>query len=259
MHRFYLPPEQCLGNILLLSGTEAHHARDVMRIRPRDRVTVLDGAGNEFLCDVQAFAGETVQLTVQEKHSHAPLETQVTLLQAVPKGKTMDAIIQKATELGASRIVPLLTDRVIARFEGQEADRKVAKWRMVAREAIKQCGSAWLPVVELPTTLYDFFRRNEGLELPLIASLQSGSRWARNYFGSFRSKHGRAPASIGICIGPEGDFTSSETELICVHGFLPITLGPLVLRAETAATYCLSVLNYELHSAKSVETTPQEH
>lgn len=252
MHRFYLPPEQCLGDILSLSGPEAHHARDVMRIRQRDRVTVLDGTGHEFLCEVRAMAGDTIQLAVQEKRSHPPIETQITLLQAVPKGKTMDAIIQKATELGASRVVPLLTDRVISRFEGHEPDRKVAKWRMVAREAIKQCGAAWLPIVESPTTLNDLLRRNETLELPLIASLQSGSRWAREYFESFRLKHGRAPAAVGICIGPEGDFTTSETELIRARGFLPISLGPLVLRVETAATYCLSVLNYELQSGKSV-------
>jgi 16S rRNA (uracil1498-N3)-methyltransferase len=253
MHRFYLPPEQCRDASLFLTGREAHHARDVVRLRRGERVGVVDGMGHEFLCEVQESTRDKVRLAVVEKLFQPGLPSQVTLLQAVPKGNLIDAIIQKATELGTFRIVPLLSERVVARFDDKEGVLKAEKWRLVAREAIKQCGSAWVPAVELPVTPNQFLARKERFELALIASLESGSRPAREYFRAFEVEHHRMPKSVCVWIGPEGDFTPAETEAIKSHGVLPITLGRLVLRVETAATYCLSVLNYELQSPLSAE------
>ena len=248
MHRFYLPPDQCQQASLLLTGREAHHALHVVRVRARERVSVLDGAGHEFLCEVQESARDQIKLAVIEKRDQPALPWQVTLLQAVPKGKIMDAIVQKATELGTTRIVPLLTERVVAHLDGEDAAHKAGKWGLVAVEAIKQCGSAWLTEVEPPLTLAQFFARNEKFELPLIASLQEGSLSARAHFRTFCAQHGRLPRSVCIWIGPEGDFTPAETEAIERNGAQPITLGRLVLRAETAAIYCLSVIKHELQS-----------
>ena len=251
MHRFYLLPEQCQGASLVLTGSEAHHARHVVRVRRGERVAVVDGAGQELLCELQEYDGDNARLAVVEKHFQPAPPSLITLLQAVPKGKIMEGIIQKATELGAFRIVPLLSERVVAQVDDQDAAHKAAKWRLVAREAIKQCGSAWLPVVEPPLTPTQFLARKESFELPLVASLESGSRPAREYFRDFQAKQGRPPASICVWVGPEGDFTPAETETIKAHGTLPITLGRLILRTETAAIFCLSVLNYELQSPPS--------
>ncbi len=248
MHRFYLPPEQCQGPVLFLTGREAHHARHVLRIGRGERITVLDGAGREVGCEVQEFDHDKVRLSVYETHFHPAPPSQITLLQAVPKGKIMEAIIQKATELGAFRIVPVLSERVVAQLDEEDATRKAAKWRVTAVEAIKQCGAAWLPRVEPPLTPSQFLGRKETFELPLIASLETGSRPARECFRDFQTEHGRMPGSVCVWIGPEGDFTPAETEAIKAHGALPITLGRLILRTETAAIYCLSVLNYELQS-----------
>ena len=248
MHRFYLPPAQCLGQTLWLAGKEAHHARDVLRVRHGERVTVLDGAGREFLCDVQDCNRDKVSLSVADRRVHPPPPCRITLLQAIPRGKLLESIIQKATELGAFRIVPLLSERVVAHLEGKDGARKAEKLQAVAIEAIKQCGSPWLPQVEPPLTPGQFLARNEAFELPLIASLQSGSRPARDYFRAFHAQHRRHPESASIWIGPEGDFTAGETQAIESRGALPITLGRLVLRTETAAVFCLSILNYELQS-----------
>ena len=253
MHRFYLPPERCQDASLVLTGSEAHHARHVVRVRRGDRVAVVDGTGYEFVCEVEGFEHDAVRLAVEEKHFQAPLPGRVTLLQAVPKGRIMEAIVQKATELGAFRIVPLLSERVIAQLDSQEAAHKAAKWQQVSREAIKQCGSAWLPVVEPPMTPSQFLARNESFELPLLASLEGGSRPAGDYLRAFRAKRGRTPQSVCVWVGPEGDFTPAETEAIKSHGVLPITLGRLILRTETAAIYCLSVLSYELQASTSAE------
>src|SRR5213078_1517496 len=117
---------------------------------------------------------DKVKLAVTQKISAPPLPCQITLLQAVPKGKIIESIIQKATELGASRIVPLLSERVVSLAGGKASSQKVGKWQLEAAEAIKQCGSAGLPKVEAPITPAQFLKRKEEFDLPLVASLQSG-------------------------------------------------------------------------------------
>jgi 16S rRNA (uracil1498-N3)-methyltransferase len=249
MHRFYLPPEQCRGATLVLEEREAHHGLHVLRLRQGDRVAVLDGVGNEFLCEARKFSKDSIGLAVTQKHPVPRLPYSITLVQAVPKGKTMDLIVQKAAELGAARVVPLLSERVVAHLEKDSA--RTEKWRQVAIEAIKQCGSAWLPEIEQPLTPKEFLARNERFDLPLIASLQPDSRHPRERFQSFRAEKGRAPQSVAVWVGPEGDFTPAEMNAARSAGALPITLGRLILRSETAAIYCLSVLNYELQSASA--------
>jgi 16S rRNA (uracil1498-N3)-methyltransferase len=246
MHRFFLPPDQCKGDALSLPDPEAHHALHVLRLRRSEQVTILDGEGGELLCEVRECDRSQVHLTVLRRSSAPARSCQITLLQAVPKGKLIEAIIQKATELGAHRIIPILSQRVASRLDDPGAAQKASKWQLTAVEAIKQCGSAWLPKVEPPVTPAEFLRRKESFEIPLVASLQPGSRHAHECFQAFRSAHGRPPRSACVWVGPEGDFTPEEVAAIQSSGALPISLGPLVLRCETAAVYCLSILNHEI-------------
>lgn len=248
MHRFYLPPEECKTGPLTLAGREAHHALRVLRLRRGERVTVLDGAGDEFACEVESFDRDKVHLAILEQKRAVPLPCQITLLQALPKAKLIESIIQKATELGVARIVPLLSERVVSDLDEKDAERKGEKWQQVAIEAIKQCGMAWLPRVEAPITPAEFLARKEVFELPMVASLQPGAQHPRAYFRNFESRHNRPPKSACVWVGPEGDFTPGEVEMITTAGVLPITLGNLVLRVETAATYCLSIVNYEVQA-----------
>jgi 16S rRNA (uracil1498-N3)-methyltransferase len=220
-----------------------------LRLRRGERVTVLDGAGHEYFCTIAETVRGQVRLTVVEKQFIPPLPYQLVLLQAVPKGKLIESIIQKATELGATRVVPLLAERVVKQLDEEDAAQKAAKWRGVAVEAIKQCGAAWLPEVAAPLTPGQFLARREEFELPLVGSLQSDSKHPREYFRAFQTRHGRLPKSVCVWIGPEGDFSPAELAAIQTSGALPITLGRLVLRTDTAAVYCLSILNYELLSS----------
>ena len=246
MHRFYLPPVDCRENPLRLDGREAHHALHVLRLQRGERVTVLDGAGGKFLCEVENTAKDSIALAVKERKSTPAPPCPVSLFVAVPKGKIIEGIIQKAVELGAHRIVPLLTERVVTQLDGEGAEHKREKWQQVAIEAIKQCGATWLPRVEAPVTLKAFLAHGERPELTLVGSLQTERRQPRAVFAEFQSQHGRAPKSVGVWIGPEGDFTLGELQAIEAAGAQPITLGSLTLRVETAAIYCLAFLNYEL-------------
>ena len=251
MHRFYLPPAACKNSVLTLSERESHHAVHVLRVRPGERVVVLDGEGGEYLCEVRSTDHPGVSLAVRQKNLALPLPYRLTLLQAFPKGKMMDTIVQKATELGTHRIVPIQSERTVSQLEEESAAHKVEKWKAITIEAIKQCGSAWLPEVELPISPQAFLARGEKTDLTLIATLQSDARHPRKHFDSFVAERRRAPQSVSVWVGPEGDFTPAEINAIRSAGALPITLGQLVLRSETAAIYCLSVLNYELQSQAS--------
>jgi 16S rRNA (uracil1498-N3)-methyltransferase len=245
MHRFYLPPEQCRGTSLVLTGDEAHHATRVLRLGPGGRVCVLDGAGQELLCQLGPCRRDEVELAVLERRSHPAPLCSITLIQAIPKGKLFESIVQKSTELGVARVVPLLTERTVPQFSGA-SEHKSGKWQRVAVEAVKQCGCAWLPKVEAPITLVQALAWAKDVELPLIASLQPGSKHPREHFLDFQTRSQRPPRSVSLWIGPEGDFTPAETELLLKAGVLPITLGPLVLRTDTATNYTLSVVNYEI-------------
>ncbi len=214
VHRFYLPPQQCEGSTLFLTGAEAHHGTRVLRLRRKDKVTVLNGAGKEFLCEVEASDRDKIRLSVLEQRQSPPPACQTTLLVGIPKGKLIENIIQKVTELGASRVVPLITERVVIKLDQKEAQRKAVKWQQIAIEALKQCGSPWLPKVEVPVAPQLFLQRNEGCDLPLVGSLQSGSRHPSEYFDRFRAEHQRPPASVWVWVGPEGDFTELEIEAI---------------------------------------------
>jgi 16S rRNA (uracil1498-N3)-methyltransferase len=245
MHRFYLPPENCSGNVLRLDGREAHHALRVLRLERGELVTVLDGIGNEFMCAVENVGRNFAELSVSLKNFTPPSPCSITLLQSLPKGKIIESIIQKSVELGARRIVPILSERVVTQLDDDSADEKREKWQQVAIEAIKQCGSAWLPKIETPMTIEHFLARKEKFDLSLVGSLQKERRHPRDIFREFENANKRLPKSVGVWIGPEGDFTLDELQAIQNSGAQPISLGNLVLRVETAAIYCLSILNYE--------------
>jgi 16S rRNA (uracil1498-N3)-methyltransferase len=248
MHRFYLPPVQCQGTELELSERDVHHALHVLRLRRDERVAVLDGEGHEFHCRVKDANRKKVSLTVLQKNLIQPSPYQLTLLQAVPKGKAMDTIVQKATELGAFRIVPLLSERVTGEFGEEEGAHKAEKWQTTAIESIKQCGCPWLPRVEAPLSPKSYLARGEKFDLPLVASLQLDSQHPRKYFQAFIAERRKLPKSVCIWVGPEGDFTPGEICAVKSWGALPISLGRLILRSETAAIYCLAVISYELQS-----------
>jgi 16S rRNA (uracil1498-N3)-methyltransferase len=246
MHRFYLSPAECHPPLLTLSGGEAHHARDVLRLGQGGEVTVLDGAGRQFLCAINGFDRYQVTLAVNQTITAPAPPARITLVQAIPKGKLFESIIQKATELGAARIIPLLSERVATRLDAAAALDKAEKWRQTVIEAIKQCGQPWLPEVVEPLSLPALLDRGDKYDLALVGSLQGDGRHPRQYFEEFRAQHQRPPQTICAWIGPEGDFTAEELNLIRATGARPISLGPLVLRSETAALYTLSVINYEI-------------
>jgi 16S rRNA (uracil1498-N3)-methyltransferase len=246
VHRFHVPPELSAGGEFNLPPAEARHAAQVLRLRADEVVVVLDGAGGEMRCAVTEAGRKQVRLRVLERRSVPRLPWRLTLVQAVLKGKAMDLIIQKAVELGVSEIVPVLTERSVPHLDDARADARQEKWQAIAVEAIKQCGSAWLPKVGAPHSLADLLAAGKVTKVALLCSLAPGARQPRAVFADFRQRHGHNPANASLWVGPEGDFTPGELAAIQTAGAIPITLGPLTLRAETAAIAGLAIIANEL-------------
>jgi 16S rRNA (uracil1498-N3)-methyltransferase len=252
MHRFYIDPSQSRNPSLTLSEREAHHATKVLRVQTGERVVALDGAGSEFLCQVDSVTRREVILRVLQRNSIPPLPYQLTLVQAIPKTKTMEVIVQKATELGVHRIVPVISERSVPHLDEEKAEAKVEKWNWIAIDAIKQSGSAWLPKIEQPLRPSAFIG-SERPDLVLLATLQSDAKHPRLHFREFLKEKQRKPRNIQVWVGPEGDFTPAEINAVRAVGALPISLGQLILRSETAAIYALAVLNYEMQAPDQAE------
>lgn len=245
---FCRPPEK-EPRSLTLNASESHHLVAVNRARQGSTVVVFDGQGTEWICELTNDAKRAAELKVRFTQTAAPLPHTISLAQALPKGGTMEDIIRKATEIGAAEIIPLQSERTQVHLEGTRSERKIEKWNTAALEAAKQCGNPWLPTIQPLQPGAAFFEGAQDYDLKLIASLHPGAKPLKTVLAECTSSLGRKPQRVLWAIGPEGDFTPSEMSIAQSSGFEPITLGPLVLRCETAAVYALSVLSYELSAS----------
>lgn len=221
----------------MLTGDEARHLSQVLRMKPGDRAVVFDGKGCRAAAEVVTVARDRVSLKLGEVlPSRAPLPA-ITLAQAIPKGKNMDLIVQKSVELGVAAIQPLVTRYTVV----QPGEGKAEKWRRTALEACKQCGQDTLPEIAEPQSFAKWLEvASQAPGLKIIASLAPGAR-------PFRQVLEEHPSTIQatLLVGPEGDFSPEETAAALAAGFLPISLGSIVLRVETATFFCISALRYQ--------------
>src|SRR5213083_2199952 len=210
MHRFFIPPENWNSGALTLAGSEAHHARDVLRMRVGDKVVLFNGRGHEITAEIVDLGVDEIGLKKLHEAETPPLQCRIILGQAIPKGKNMDLIVQKAVEIGAAEIAPILSDRTVVRLDEESAASKQAKWQTVAIEAAKQCGQNWLPRVHVPQTMAQFFQQPRRFDLQLIGSLQSDAVHLKKILAEYSAEHGDRPANVLMLVGPEGDFTPAE-------------------------------------------------
>ena len=223
----------------MLTGDEARHAAQVLRLRRGDSVTVFDGRGRSAKAEIADVSKSELRLVLGETKIRPALSPEICLAQAVPKGKTMDLIVQKAVELGVNSIQPLITRHTVVQVDGEDASKKAAKWQRVALEACKQCGQDLLPEVAPPTDFATWIGQANA-DLKIVASLFPGARPLREIL-----REAPVPRKVVLLVGPEGDFSPQEGADALAAGFLPATLGSIVLRAETAAFFGISALRYE--------------
>jgi 16S rRNA (uracil1498-N3)-methyltransferase len=229
----------------LLDAEQSHHCAQVMRQGVGDLFAVFDGHGSEAKARITEIARDQVRFTILAKAASPRPAHPVWLAQALTKAKSMDLIIEKATELGVSELAPLQSDHSIAHVGEEKAEAKMEKWQKLTIEAAKQCGQNWLPVVHPPQAPKDFVTAIPRGAVKLIASLQHEARPLKAVLREHLPAL-KPGTPIVVMIGPEGDFTPAEIGQARSAGFMPVSLGKIILRAETAAFFALSAIAYEL-------------
>jgi len=237
--RQFMSAAQLMAGGGVLDREESHHLLRVLRVTPGMGVEGFDGAGQVRPLRVVRVTRHQVELEAAgEVSPRARPACLLTLFVCVSKGSRMDWTVEKAVETGASRIVPVLSERTVVRLDAEEGAQKAARWDRVARDAARQCGSAWLPRIEAPAAFDAVVARMADAAPVLVAALLPGAPLLRDVLAALPDR----PERAGWFVGPEGDFSPDELARLLAAGARPVGLGGLVLRAETAALYGLCVL-----------------
>lgn len=242
MRRFFVPREAFSEEHVVITDSDAHHIKNVLRLKCGDRIRVFDGSGLEYIATISAMTDASVELRLGEKISsveESPLR--LSIGQALLKARKMDFIVQKMTELGVFALYPFMCERAIPTGDIKKTPHKKNRWEKIAIEAAKQCNRHILPVIhdiqDMTSTLADCQKN----DLKIIL-------WEKVSDNNLKGVLTQAPATERVCalIGPEGGFTSREAEEAVRAGFIPVGLGRRVLRAETATLAIISIIQYEL-------------
>lgn len=232
--RVYVEAALTGGTRGLVRGNAANHVARVLRLGVGDAVTLFDGRGGEYAARIEALQKDAVEVAIGE-HIGIERESQlaVTLAQGVSRGERMDWVMQKATELGVQRIVPLITKRSVVRLDPGQAQKKLQHWRGVVIAACEQCGRNRLPQLAAPRDLQEFLASE---------AEQGGMRVLLSPTGTLRIGAIKPINELTVLIGPEGGLAPEETEAALAQGYLAVQLGPRILRTETAAIAALAAL-----------------
>lgn len=251
MHRFFAAEEAFTDRDVAITGADLNHLR-VLRLNPGDLIVVCNGDGIDYICRLATISAHEARAEILESyHSKAEPSLAVTLYQGLPKADKMDWIVQKCTEVGVSRFVPVSTARAVVELSGAKAAKRAERWRRIAEAAAKQSGRGRIPKVESVmswTEALDHADQSAKLAGPgryfaVIPYELEKTSTAKAVFRSLR-KIGITQAAVFV--GPEGGFTEGEIQTAVERGIRPISLGPRILRTETAGLLACGCLLYEL-------------
>ena len=234
LRRLYVAEKLAPGAELRLGGEAARYLGRVLRLRAGDSVNLFNGDDGEWSATISAFGKERVALAVHESVGNAAEPSlSIHLVQGISRGERMDFVVQKATELGVSRITPVLTDHGVVKLDSKRAGKRRLHWQRVAESACEQSGRVNPPHVDAPIPLNDWLgTRRNGSSTDLVLSPLAGQPLTRV---------GRPDGGLCLLIGPEGGFSEREYDDAGLAGFEAVTLGPRVLRTETAAVAAIAI------------------
>ncbi len=239
MPRFFIdgPP---VGTQIVLRGEDAYHIYKVLRMKPGEALTLCDGKGMDYACTLKRADKDTAVCQMEAiSPSLGEPDVLVTLYMGLPKGDKMDFIVQKAVELGAAKIVPFLAERSVSRPDAETLQKKCARWRKIAHEAAMQCGRGRIPEVGEPLSQAQAAREAAQCQAPLFLYEEEREHGIRQALA------GAKPVTAALMIGPEGGFAPEEAAFAKEVGMQSVSLGPRILRCETAPLAALSVVMYE--------------
>lgn len=240
LRRFTVAPERIQGDRVVLDPDETRHLSRVLRLGPGDLVVVADGRGRDYTVRVESV-GDTATgtiLSVRPNRAESPLA--ITLLQGIPKGDKMEAIVRAATELGVHRVWPAITARTVVRLEPSRWRDRARRWQRVAREATKQCGRGIVPQVETPQPLEVWLARIAGDATLRLCGWEGPAPPLSAVVETLPAP----PAAVAVLVGPEGGLAREEVDVVQRLGWTLVSLGPRILRTETAGVTLLAILQF---------------
>ncbi len=241
MARFFVEKEKIGEGFIIIDGTDAHHIARSLRMAEGDEIVICDGSGTEYRCRLTRIRDEECRCEIIEQLvSEAESPVEITLCMAYPKGDKLEVVIQKAVELGASRIIPFESSRCIKRPKAEKAEKQTARLQRIAEEAAKQCGRAKIPTVVQPMSYSAMLDEAKGCSAALFCYENEGGLTVKNLL-----KEMNKPDSIAIIVGAEGGFSPEEAEEAKARGCLSVSLGNRILRCETAPLFALTAISYE--------------
>lgn len=245
MQHFFVDASQVSDSMIQIEGSDVNHIKNVLRMRIGEEVTVSDGQGMEYLCEVQEFEEEQVLLKIVEmKNSDTELPSKIYLFQGLPKQEKMELIVQKCVELGVYAVVPVSMKRCVVKLDAKKGVKKVERWNGIAASAAKQSGRGIMPEVMPVMSYKEALEMAKNLDVILVPyECAEGMEHTKKLIQSVRPGQ-----SVGIFIGPEGGFDPDEIELAKKAGGQVVTLGKRILRTETAGLTLMSVLMFHLES-----------
>jgi len=243
-NRFFIQKAKLHKSPVLLTGEEHHHLRSVVRMKSGDNVWLFDEQGTEYLARVEYTGRDNTRLSVLGQKEKKEPSVKITLVQSLIKTGRLEFLLQKSTELGADRFLPVISSRSVVKVEGK-IEKKLESWSRIVREEAKQSGNTKVPTILPPKPLREVLGKDED-GLKIFLNERGGTYLKEIFQGEHDSvKQGMGiPASVRALIGPEGGWTEQEERDILDHGFKAISLGPQTLRAETIATSCLVLINH---------------
>lgn len=243
MHKFFILKENIHGDNCIIEGEDVKHIYKVLRLESGDKININDGEGTEYLGEVQDVNKKEVKVKLLEKvELNNESNLKVHLYQGMPKSAKMDLIVQKCTELGISKITPIFTERVVVRSELSEF-KKVDRWNRIALEACKQSKRSLIPIINTPIEFEELLQDLKEYDLIIVPYENAQGQGVRYVVNEVRNKEIK---DVAIIVGPEGGFEESEIQSFKDLGAYIVTLGPRILRTETAGFTALSLLMYEL-------------
>ena len=235
MHRFYADPVRSTDTAVFLTPQDARHALTVLRLKSGQHIEIIRD-GSRFEAEIDCDDSRDVTARILSALPTTEPALSVTLYQGLPKADRMDLVVQKSTELGVSRIVPVFLNRCIVRPDPADMARKLDRWRKIAREAGKQSGRCVIPEITRAVTLNRLAEAGPMPEISIVPWEEADGSGPLAYVG-----HHAKPSSLGIMIGPEGGIEKEEIAFLQSSGFLPVTLGKRILRTETAGPAAIAV------------------
>ena len=243
MRRFFVEEKDIKEDQVTIKGDEARHIVQVLRLKEKDKIKVFTGKGKEYSIEIkEAGKKEVIGKILKESRLNTEPAVEITLIQGIPKSNKMDFIVQKVTELGVKRIIPVITQRTIVKLNEEKARARRNRWQRIALEAAKQSGRAIIPEVDEVTTFVQALNNISEENLNLIPWEEEETTSLKKVLKPITDH--RVP--ITVFIGPEGGFTSGEVEAAKKRGALSVSLGPRLLRTETAGLAALVMILYEL-------------